>query len=222
MVAGPASVAPPIVAREIFGDGLSGAIRYAEMLAGAGVKRGLIGPREIERLWPRHLLNCAVVAELIPTSSRLVDVGSGAGLPGIPLALARPDIQVDLVDSLQRRVVFLHEVCDDLGLSDRVRVIRGRAEDATTVAIAGSADLVTARAVAPLARLVRWCLPLLRPGGHLLAMKGASVREEVDRDAESIRASGADDIEIRRVGATLDEPTWVVLVRRGRVRKGQR
>ena len=188
---------------------------YCELLATAGIERGLIGPREVERLWHRHILNSAALAELIPGGARVVDVGSGAGLPGVPLALCRPDVHVDLVEALERRTVFLAEARELLGLADQLLVVRGRAEDAATVAAVGNADWVTARAVASLDRLVRWCLPLLRPGGYLLAMKGSSVCEEVERDEPVLRASGVDDVEVRQIGATLEEPTWVVRIRRG-------
>lgn len=205
----------PAGASSVFGTRLPVAQRYCELLATVGIERGLLGPREVERLWHRHILNSAALAELVPDGARVVDVGSGAGLPGIPLALARPDVQVDLVESLERRALFLAEARELLGIADQVQVVRGRAEDATTIASVGNADWVTARAVAPLDRLVRWCLPLLRPGGYLLAMKGSSVFDEVERDEPVLRASGVDDVEVRQIGATLEEPTWVVRIRRG-------
>ena len=221
---GPASgtLVPPAPADAVtvFGRRLSLAQEYCGLLAHEGTERGLIGPREIARLWERHLLNSAALAELIPQDARVVDVGSGAGLPGIPLALCRPDVHVDLVESLLRRTVFLTEVRDRLGLIDQVRVIKGRAEDASTIAEVGNADWVTARAVAPLDRLVRWCLPLLRPGGYLLAIKGATVFNEVERFEAVTRASGVDDVDVRQIGATLGEPTWVVRVRRSMSRSG--
>ena len=148
----------------LFGDRLAAARRFAEHLAGSGVERGLIGPREAPRVWERHVLNCAVVAELMPEGARVVDVGSGAGLPGIPLALARPDLHVVLLEPLARRVDWLREVVADLALP--VEVQRGRAEDADVRRRWEGADVVTARAVAPLHRLAGWCLPLLRIGGR--------------------------------------------------------
>jgi 16S rRNA (guanine527-N7)-methyltransferase len=207
--------------RLVFGAALESARRFHDLLATDGAARGLIGPREIDRLWTRHLLNCAVLTELVPDRVRVVDVGSGAGLPGIVLAIRRPDLQVDLIDSLQRRTEFLSEAVDQLGLADRVRVIHGRAEDVGTVTKAGSSQWVTARAVAPLDRLVRWCMPLLRPGGHLLAMKGASAIDEVTRHRQAVRRNGGDEIRVMELGkGVLDQPTTVVLVRRaGRARQ---
>lgn len=208
-------LSPEDQARTIFGAALALATRFHDLLQGVGAERGLIGPREADRLWDRHLLNCAVLTDLLPAHARIVDVGSGAGLPGLVLAIRRPDLQVDLVESLQRRVDFLTEAVGTLGLGGRVRVIHGRAEDPDTVAAVGSAPWVTARAVAPLDRLVRWCLPLLRPGGHVLAMKGAAAEREVVDHGPAIRRSGADEITIVQCGAeVLAHPTTVVDVRR--------
>jgi 16S rRNA (guanine527-N7)-methyltransferase len=199
----------------VFGDRLPSALRYAAWLAGEGTARGLIGPRERDRLWQRHLLNSAVVGELIPTESRVVDVGAGAGLPGIPLALSRPDLRIDLVEPMQRRVTFLAEVVDDLELASRVRLVHGRAEDAAVVAAVGDTSYVVARAVAPLDRLVRWCFPLLSPRGRLLALKGETAESEVERHRAALRRYGAASIEVERVGsAVLLEPTRVVVVSR--------
>jgi 16S rRNA (guanine527-N7)-methyltransferase len=183
----------------------SGLTRYAELLAGAGVERGLIGPREVPRLWERHLLNSAVLAELIPDGADVVDVGSGAGLPGLPLALVRPDLRVTLLEPLLRRSTFLQEAVPMLGLADRVRVVRGRAEDH-----AARYDVVTARAVAPLDRLVGWCWPLVAVDGQLLAMKGSAAASEV-ADAG---LSGAEIIECGH--GIVDPPTTVVRLRRVR------
>jgi 16S rRNA (guanine527-N7)-methyltransferase len=199
----------------VFGVRRSLAERYAEHLVTSGVERGLIGPREAPRVWDRHILNCAVVAEIVPTGARLVDVGSGAGLPGIPLALARPDLQVVLVEPLARRVEWLREVVDDLGLA--VEVERGRAEEAAVRRRWEGADVVTARAVAPLARLAGWCLPLAREGGMMLALKGASAAAEVERDAAALRGAGGGAARIVRCGAgTVDPPSTVVVVERVR------
>jgi len=177
----PAAPEAPASAVALFGPERVGlARRYAALLADAGVVRGLIGPREVPVLWPRHLENCALLAELIPGDARVVDVGSGAGLPGVVLAICRPDIIVDLVEPLERRCIFLSEAVAALGLGDQVRVVRARAEDRGTVVDVGGADVVTARAVAPLSRLVRWCLPLVKPGGSLLALKGARAAEELE------------------------------------------
>lgn len=215
MADGAAVAAPPPAAVEIFGARLDLARRYAEHLATSGVERGLIGPREAPRLWERHVLNCAVVAELVPSGARLVDVGSGAGLPGIPLALARPDLQVVLVEPLARRVGWLAEVVADLGLP--VEVERGRAEETVVRRRWEGADVVTARAVAPLARLAAWSLPLLRRDGLLLALKGASAGDEVARDTAAVRRLGGGVPRVVRCGGELvDPPATVVVVERAR------
>ncbi|MFI0142208.1 16S rRNA (guanine(527)-N(7))-methyltransferase RsmG, partial [Streptomyces luteogriseus] len=146
-------------ARAVFGDRYEIAERYYQSLATDGVERGLIGPREVPRLWERHLLNCAVIGELIAEGESVVDVGSGAGLPGIPLAIARPDLKVTLVEPLLRRSVYLAEFIESNGLD--VLVVRGRAEESGVVKEAGGADVVTSRAVAPLEKLARWSLPLI-------------------------------------------------------------
>jgi 16S rRNA (guanine527-N7)-methyltransferase len=206
--------APPEAAC-VFGEQLPLASRYAVHLVGTGVDRGLIGPREAPRIWERHLLNCAVVAELLPDGARLVDLGSGAGLPGIPLALARPDLSVVLVEPLARRVDWLREVVEDLGLP--VEVERGRAEEPGVRARWEGADVVTARAVAPLGRLAGWALPLVRPGGLLLALKGASAGDEVARDASAVRRLGGTDPRIVRCGVgVVGQPSTVVVVERSR------
>ena len=208
-------VEPPAVAASIFGDRLALAQRYAAHLVGSGVERGLLGPREAPRIWERHILNCAVVAELLPDGARTVDIGSGAGLPGIPLVLARPDLSVVLVESLARRVDWLREVVEDLGLP--VTVERGRAEDSGVRTRWEGADVVTARAVAPLARLAGWALPLLRPAGTLLALKGRSAETEVARDAVAVRKLGGNEPRIVRCGTELvDPPSTVVVVERAR------
>ena len=203
----------PSVAVRVFGDRLAICRRYATHLATTGVEHGLIGPREAPRLWERHILNCAVVAELLPDGARLVDVGSGAGLPGIPLALARPDLSVVLVEPLARRVDWLREVVEDLGLP--VEIERGRAEEPSVRARWEGADVVTARAVAPLARLVGWALPLLRARGALLALKGASAADEVARDGDVVRRLGGTEPRVVRCGVdVVDPPTTVVVVER--------
>jgi 16S rRNA (guanine527-N7)-methyltransferase len=199
--------------RLVFGDHVDGAKSFAKMLTEHGVERGLIGPREVDRLWDRHLLNSAVIAELLPQGSRVVDVGSGAGLPGIPLAIARPDLELTLLEPMARRVAWLTEVVETLGLS--VTVVRGRAEEATVREQLSGSDVVTARAVAPLERLAKWCLPLLRPGGQLLALKGESAEEELQRDAQAVRKAGGSRQRIVSCGdGVLEVPTTVVLVER--------
>src|SRR5215203_3938564 len=182
----------PAVAAAVFGAALGRAEAYARLLATGGTVRGLIGPREVPRLWDRHLLNSAAIAELVPRDARVVDVGSGAGLPGIPLALARPDLSVTLLEPLARRATFLEECVHQLGL-ETVTVLRGRAEEGPTRRAVGGADVVTARAVAPLDRLAGWCLPLLRPGGVLLAIKGSTASEELAETRDALTALGAAD-----------------------------
>lgn len=209
----PAAPTPPSVAAEIFGDRLPLAVAFTDLLTTHGVERGLIGPREVDRLWDRHVLNSAVVSECIPDGARTVDVGSGAGLPGIVLAIVRPDLDVVLVEPMARRVAWLSEVVAALNLE--VTVIRGRAEECGVQQQAGGADVITARAVAPLARLAGWTLPLLRPGGLLVALKGASAAEEVDRDRHAVLRAGGGSPRVETCGAgKLDVPTTVVVVER--------
>ena len=205
----------------MFGDRLSAAVAFADLLCGDGVVRGLIGPREPERIWSRHLLNCGVLAELPGVGHRVVDVGSGAGLPGIALSLARPDLRVDLVEPLQRRVDFLDLVVTQLGLGDRVRVVRGRAEEVSTVRSVGSADWAMARAVAPLDRLVRWCLPLVSAEGQLGLLKGVTAEAEVKEHGSALRRLGARDVTIRRCGVGVVDPPVTVVTMRSVVRKGR-
>src|SRR2546430_8651771 len=162
---------PPPAATLVFGERLPLAVRYAELLARHGMERGLIGPREMDRLWDRHLLNSAVVSEWLPERSRVVDLGSGAGLPGIPLAISRPDLNITLLEPMARRITWLEYVMMELELA--VTVVRGRAEEPGIKRRVGGADVVTARAVAPLRRLSEWALPLLRRAGPLVAFKGA-------------------------------------------------
>ncbi|MDT4918104.1 MAG: rRNA (guanine527-N7)-methyltransferase [Pseudonocardiales bacterium] len=205
----------PAAAAQVFGAGLPLAQRYAGRLATDGVERGLLGPRETGRLWDRHLLNSAVLTDLVPVGARVVDVGTGAGLPGVVMAIRRPDLRVDLVEPMQRRVEFLIETVDELGLGDRIRVVRGRADDAETVRRVGGADWVVARAVAPLDRLVRWCLPLLSARGRLLALKGAGVAAEAQQHAVALRRSGAQVASIEQLGdGVLMQCTWVAVVTR--------
>jgi 16S rRNA (guanine527-N7)-methyltransferase len=210
--------APPVAAA-VFGDALPAAERYVARLATDGVTRGLIGPREVGRLWERHVLNSAAVAEAVPSGARVVDVGSGAGLPGIPLGLARPDLSVTLVEPMARRVEFLTEAVDELAavLGDRRwTVVRGRAEERSVVTAVGPVDVVTARAVAPLPRLVAWCRGLLRPGARLVALVGATAVAELPSVLDELGAAGMTEVEPRAVGAELgDAATTVVVMTRG-------
>jgi 16S rRNA (guanine527-N7)-methyltransferase len=157
--------------------------RYAELLASEGVLRGLIGPREVPRLWDRHLVNCGLLAPLVPHGARVADLGSGAGLPGLVLALARPDLAVTLVEPMARRVEFLTEACVRLG-AENATVLRGRAED---LADRHGFDVVTSRALAPLTRLLAWSLPWVAPGGAVLALKGSSATEEIEAAGPELR-----------------------------------
>jgi 16S rRNA (guanine527-N7)-methyltransferase len=197
--------APPR-ARELFGPAIGLAERYAGLLAGPGVERGLIGPAEAARLWDRHLINCAVIAELVPRPAALVDLGSGAGLPGIVLAMLLPDVQITLLEPMARRVLFLDECVRELGLSN-VAVHRGRAEE---VAGQFAADVVTARAVAPLDRLASLALGLVRPGGLVLAIKGAGAAQEVVRATPVLRQLGARDVQVVSAGGAARPGTTVV------------
>lgn len=203
----------PENAAVVFGERLPLAETFAEVLREQGEPRGLIGPRELDRLWERHLLNSAVLAELLTPNCSVVDVGSGAGLPGIPLAIARPDVELTLLEPMARRVAWLQEVITELGLD--VEVVRGRAEEGPVRKQLAGHDVVTARAVAPMARLAKWCMPLLRPGGRLLALKGSSATEELERDGSAIRAAGGGRGEVISCGdGVLEVPTTVVAVER--------
>lgn len=205
----PAELAP--VAEEVFGDRLPLAVTYADFLASEGVVRGLVGPREGPRMWDRHLLNCAVVAELLPARATVIDVGSGAGLPGLVLAIARPDLSITLVESMARRTAFLAEAIALLGLEDHVAVVRGRAEEPATRRLLTPADIVTARAVASLDRLAEWCLPLTKLGGRVLAFKGASAAEEVAAHRDVINRCGGGDPIVKCCGVgMIDPPTTIV------------
>ncbi len=192
--------APPAVLAEVFSaDRLDLVLAYADLLATDGVVRGLIGPRETPRLWERHLINCGLLAAALPADATVADVGSGAGLPGLVLAIARPDARVTLIEPLLRRTTFLEEAVERLGL-DNVTVVRGRAD-----AVHGTAtyDVVTARAVAALDRLAAWCMPLVAPDGALLAMKGSSAAEEVAAAEPTTRRLGCAPAVIEELGAEL-------------------
>lgn len=198
--------------REYFASHYQQAARYADLLAHEGVRRGLIGPGEVRRLWTRHILNSAAVAPYLPAAGTLVDVGSGAGLPGVVLAIMRPDLRTLLVDPMERRVAWLVEVVADLGLT--CEVVRARAEELHGQV---TAEAVTARAVAPMCRLVPWTLPLLSQGGVLLAMKGGRAAEEVRAALPEVRRAGGGQPEILEVGTVEGaDPTTLVRVVRER------
>lgn len=197
---------------DLFGARVPQALAYVDLLRCAGVERGLVGPREGPRIWQRHVLNCAAIAPIFGLGARVCDVGTGSGLPGIVLALARPDLSLTLLDPLLRRVTFLRETVAALGV-DNAEVIRGRAEE-----LCGTVryDAVTARAVASLDTLARWCLPLVRVGGEVVALKGSTAAEEL-RDAHSaLRRLGADRVRIETYGGGfVQPPTTVVRIRSG-------
>ncbi|WP_152353959.1 16S rRNA (guanine(527)-N(7))-methyltransferase RsmG [Brachybacterium subflavum] len=215
------------VAERLLGDRLGLAERFVGMLATDGLERGLIGPREVDRLWERHLVNCALLADAIDEGTRtLADVGSGAGLPGVVLAIARPDLRITLIETMQRRASWLEEVAEELGID--VEVVRARAED-----LHGERtfDAVTARAVAALEKLAKWTLPLVVPEGELLALKGSSAAEEIERAQKVLRRLGGVDPHVLELGVgEVEVPTTVVRVRRApqdgsastaRTRKGE-
>ena len=211
---------PPDAVTAIFGEATEAAIQYAQILAGAGVERGLLGPREVNRVWDRHVLNSAVVAELVEPNEQIADIGSGAGLPGIPLALARPDIHVTLVEPLLRRSDFLREVIDELGIN--CRVVRGRAEDRAVRDEVGESDAVVSRAVASLDKLTKWSSPLLRSGGRMLAIKGERAEDEVREHRRAMTALGMTEVKVMRCGARfVDPPVTVVVGFQGASRRGR-
>lgn len=210
------SAAELTAARAIFGDRFELAERYVEHLATSGTERGLIGPREIPRLWGRHVLNCAVIENQIAEGSHVADVGSGAGLPGLCLAIARPDLELTLIEPLERRVIWLQEVVDDLGLTN-VTIMRTRAELAVGMV---EADVVTARAVSALTTLAGLTIPLLAGKGEVVAIKGRSAQDEIDKAAKVIRKLGGVETTVVTVGADLlEEPTTVVRILVNKPRK---
>ncbi|GAA1397595.1 16S rRNA (guanine(527)-N(7))-methyltransferase RsmG [Luteococcus peritonei] len=196
-------------AEAVYQDSYKTISKYVDILASKGIDWGLLGPREKDRLWDRHILNSAALAGLIPDGARMVDVGSGAGLPGIPLAILRPDLEIALLEPLLRRHTFLKETVAELGLDDRVTVVRGRAEDSDEVY-----DVVTCRAVANLKKLLGWCTPLFYPDGRLVALKGESVYDEIDDAAKLLEASKL-RAEVFQVRAHSEaEVTQALVVRR--------
>jgi 16S rRNA (guanine527-N7)-methyltransferase len=198
--------AEPAAAVAIFGDQIDQARSFAQTLAGDSDELGLLGPRELDKLWTRHILNSAVVAELVSPGDKVADVGSGAGLPGIPMAIARPDAEFVLIEPMERRSSWMLEVVEDLGLKN-VRVLRSRAEDVTEQDF----DVVTARAVAALDKLLKMCVPLLKPGGALIALKGSKAAEEITNSKKLEKKLGISSFEILVCGEKfLPEPTSVV------------
>lgn len=195
---------------------VSGMAEFAQILATTGVERGLIGPREVDRLWPRHLANCAVVAEeareQVAAGAEVADIGSGAGLPGVVWALVRPDTTMTLVEPLLRRSTFLAEVVAELGIGERVTVVRARAED-----LSDQFDVVTARAVARLDQLASWTLPLTRPGGWVVALKGAGAADEVVAASRTVARLGGRPPVVTAFGqSVLATPTTAVLIQKQR------
>jgi 16S rRNA (guanine527-N7)-methyltransferase len=198
--------AEPAAAVAIFGDQIDQARSFAQTLAGDSDELGLLGPRELDKLWSRHILNSAVVAELVRPGAKVADVGSGAGLPGIPMAIARPGAEFVLIEPMERRSNWMLEVVEHLGLKN-VRVLRSRAEDVTEQDF----DIVTARAVAALDKLLKMCVPLLKPGGALIALKGSKAAEEITNSKKLEKKLGISSFEILVCGEKfLPEPTSVV------------
>ena len=201
----------PDIANQLAGGRVGILTEFAQLLATDGVTRGLLGPREVPRLWERHLINCAVVAAAAPEGDTVADVGSGAGLPGLVWAICRPDLELTLIEPLLRRVTFLQEAATELELTN-VDVVRGRAEE-----LHGRRRfaVVTSRAVAPLDRLSAWCLPLVQVGGRMVAMKGASAAEEMAaaRAPISRLGGGAPEL-VEHSAGVAGATTWAVHVAR--------
>ncbi|GAB2512144.1 16S rRNA (guanine(527)-N(7))-methyltransferase RsmG [Microbacterium petrolearium] len=202
--------AEPAEAAALFGDRIGLARAYADALVAHGEERGLIGPQELPRLWTRHLLNCAIAAPLFPSRGRVGDVGSGAGLPGIVLAIARPDVTWELIEPMERRVAWLEEQVASLGLAN-VAVHRARAEEA---GLEGLLDAATARAVSALRILIPWTAPLVRDGGELILLKGRNAENEIEAAAKQIRKFTLSEVRVEVLGeGLLAEETRVVRAR---------
>ena len=198
----------PAVATTIFGAGIDKARAYAAALIKDGDELGLLGPREMPKLWTRHILNSAVVAELVEPGKKVADIGSGAGLPGIPMAIAQPEASFTLIEPMERRSNWLLEQVEALGLTN-VRVLRARAEE-----VGEAFDIVTARAVSALPKLLRMTVPLTRHGGEIIALKGSKAQEEIDDSKNLMKKLDIHSFEIVFTGAQyLAEPTRVVRTR---------
>jgi 16S rRNA (guanine527-N7)-methyltransferase len=201
--------AEPDTAEGVFGSQIGLARQYAQKLANDSDELGLLGPRELDKIWSRHILNSAVVAELIKPGDLVADVGSGAGLPGIPMAIAAPESNFVLIEPMERRASWLQEVVGELDL-ENVEVIRARAEEVE----GGEFDVVTARAVAALDKLLRLCVPLLKPGGKVIALKGSKAPEEILEAQKLKKKLKIESFEIVVCGENfLAEPTSVVETR---------
>jgi len=196
-------------AESFFGDRLPLALAYATLLRTDGIDHGLIGPREGDRLWSRHLLNCAVLRDMVEPAHLVADVGSGAGLPGIPLAIAVPGLHVTLIEPLERRAAFLASAVESLGLGGQLDVVRARAEDLPD--LNAGFDVVTARALAPLSGLLGWTVPLTRVGGRVVAMKGAKVREELAAARRELRRYGVQEWRVHSLGQGIVTPPTTVV-----------
>jgi len=202
------SPTPEVLATLVAADRVLLLERYAQSLATDGVLRGLLGPREVPRLWDRHLLNSVVLGEAVPVGASVADVGSGAGLPGLALAIARPDLTVTLVEPLLRRTTYLTEVVADLGLEGQVTVVRARAEERHG---RETFDAVASRAVAPLDRLLGWCMPLVAPTGSMIAMKGSAAADEIASARPVWERLGCAEPTLREVGSAVPSSTTTVV-----------
>ncbi|MBA8989287.1 16S rRNA (guanine527-N7)-methyltransferase [Curtobacterium pusillum] len=199
----PVLEAEPAAAATLFGDRIDVARSFTNELARRGEELGLIGPLELPRLWTRHILNSAVLAPLLEERGRVADVGSGAGLPGLVLAIARPDVHLTLIEPMERRVDWLTAEADRLGL-DNVEVVRARAEDVADDIVV---DQVTARAVSALSKLIPLTVPLVRSGGQLILMKGARVEDEMEKARKIILRKRLTDVEVLELGVGVVEET---------------
>ncbi|EYT66257.1 16S rRNA methyltransferase [Curtobacterium flaccumfaciens UCD-AKU] len=204
--AAPVLETEPAAAVTLFGDQIEVARSFTDELARRGEELGLIGPLELPRLWTRHILNSALLAPLLEARGRVADVGSGAGLPGLVLAIARPDVEFVLIEPMERRTDWLRGEADRLGLQN-VTVLRGRAEDVADEVVV---DQVTARAVSALSKLIPLTVPLVRSGGQLILMKGARVDEEIEKARKVILRKRLSDVEVLELGdGVVDETTRV-------------